>query len=175
MPYLLTVSLTLHLQVRPGIADRETRGAPGIAEFAQACLDRWLPSADHGLDLRAQGIAIGVARRLAAIEGVADQRDAAVAHVDRPAEHLGIGRTRQKLGNRHPPRRRQVVAREPDKGKQVTVERVFGEDKFGARPVSPIVARLASTECFQPRTIASIFARSDCASGSRPEWRRSNV
>ena len=113
------------------ITDCQARGAAGVADFCKTCFHRRCPPAHHRGDLQAERIGVGVTARLATVECVANQGNAAVAHIDRPAEQFGVGCIGEQFGNRNTADRRKVVAGKPDKRKQMAVERVFGQHEFG--------------------------------------------
>ena len=115
--------------------ERQTRRTRRFDLVGQRRLDRRLPAAQHLFEPRVERRGVGDARLAAQIERVANERDDAVLHRDRPAEQIGVRRLRQHLADRNAPRGGQVVARQPDEREQMPTERRLHDHQFRARPI----------------------------------------
>ena len=114
---------------------RQRIGAAFVADGGQRCFDPRLPAAHHRLQLGIDGGDIRHQSAVAQIECEAQQRRAAFLHRYAPAQQPGIGAGRQQCLDGGPPAGRYLVARQPDKGEQMPLQRRQDQPQFGAWPV----------------------------------------
>ena len=120
---------------RLGIAQRQPRRALVFACCDQARFNRFCPTAHHRDQRHAQLSLVGFAHRLPPVESVADQRNFAVAQINRPIEQRPVTGVGQHRRNCDAPRRRQLVAGQPDESEHMAVERIAGQHQIGTRAV----------------------------------------
>ena len=125
------VSVREGWQVSEGEAGRARRAGRGN----QFGLDRRRPAADHFDHRGVERIGVGQRRLGVDILGVADQREIAVAKLDRPAGDFASDLIFEQHRDRGAPRSSQLLARQPDKAEQLALEDAADLEQRRARPV----------------------------------------
>ena len=118
-----------------GVGDGEAGRAVDADQLGQLGLDRRRPAADHLVQLPVERL--GVGRLPVGVDGVnvTDEREVAIAEVDRPVGLPAACRLGDHVADRHPPPRRQLVARQPDEGEQMPLQDRADQGQRRARPV----------------------------------------
>ena len=107
---------------RIDVGQREARGARRAGEIDQLGFDRGRPAADHFDNRRVERFGVGQRRFLVDILGVADEREVAIAELDRPAGDLASDLGSEQHRDRRAAPGGQLLARQPDEGEQLALE-----------------------------------------------------